>query len=250
MIQNNNSIASSILSAHQPNFLPWLGYFSKINQSHIFVFSDDVHYSKQQNVNRATFLDSCGNEFLWHIPIKKNPDGRIYEKLICHDERRVFARGASKIRIEYRKAPFFDELLDFIDQIERAFDSIKSLAEFNIFCIEKISNHLKIESIFLRGSNYGLQNYSANERLLYRAKVLEIPIYLCGLGASGYQDDKWLIERGMKIHYVNYSELNFYGDDLRHSILHLISLYGLNNLKNFIVNSSFRAGEKEDASKI
>lgn len=250
MIQNNNPITSPILSAHQPNFLPWLGYFSKINQSHIFVFSDDVYYSKQQNFNRATFLDSCGNEFLWHIPIKKNPNGRIYEKLICHDEKRVFSRGTSKIRNEYKKTPFFDELLDFIDQIERAFDSMKSLAELNIFCIEEISKNLKIESIFLRGSDYGLQNYSANERLLYRAKVLEIPIYLCGQGASGYQDDKWLIERGMKIQYVNYSEMDFYGDDLQYSILHLISLYGLNNLKIFFANSSFRSGEKKNAAKI
>ena len=127
---------------------------------------------------------------------------------------------------------------------------MKSLAELNIFCIEEISKNLKLESIFLRGSDYGLQNYSANERLLYRAKVLEIPIYLCGQGASGYQDDKWLIERGMKIQYVNYSEMDFYGDDLQYSILHLISLYGLNNLKNFFANSSFRSGGGENAGKI
>jgi len=249
MISNGNFLASSILSAHQPNFLPWLGYFSKINQSHIFVFSDDVRYSKQQNISRATFLDEIGNEFFWQIPIKKNPSGRIYEKLLCHEESRVFDRGASKLRNEYKKAPFYNDLLSLIDQIELAFYSIKHIAEFNIFCIKLIANYLKIESIFLKGSDYGLQDYSANERLLFRAKVLGIPTYLCGQGASGYQDDRWLNERGMDVRYVNYSELDFYGDDLRHSILHLIALYGVNSIKNFIFNSSYRAGENADVAR-
>jgi hypothetical protein len=250
MSQINNYSESTILSAHQPNFLPWLGYFLKINQSHIFVFSDDVYYSKQQNFNRATFLDSRGEEFIWHIPVQKKPTGRIYEKLICHDEVRVFSNGASKIRNEYKKTPFFHELIELVDQIEEAFNSMKSLAEFNIFCIETISNLLMIKSIFLKGSSYGLQNYSANERLLYRAKALGVPDYLCGVGAAGYQNDKWLIEQGMKIHYVNYSELSFFKDNSQYSILHLIPLYGINNLRNFIVNSVFRAEEKLHVSKI
>lgn len=240
MIPSTNTSDSKILSAHQPNFLPWLGYFAKINQSHIFVFSDDISYSKQQNINRTSFLDSNGNEFLWHLPVKKKPGGRIYEKLLCHEEGRVFDHGVSKIRTEYKRTPFYSELIAIVDQIEHAFYSVNYLAEFNIFGIRIISDYLNIQNNFLRGSDYGLQDYSANERLLYRAKVLGIPTYLCGQGASSYQDDKWLVERGMKIQYVNYSELDFYGDEFKRSILHLVSHYGIDSLKNFLENSSFR----------
>ena len=37
----------------QPTYLPWIGYFDLIKQSDIFVFLDDVQYTKQdwRNIN-------------------------------------------------------------------------------------------------------------------------------------------------------------------------------------------------------
>ena len=71
-----------IQSAHQPNFLPWIGYFAKINQSHVFVFSDDVRYSKQQLTNRANFIDVNGKTFTCTIPVNKTSGSRLFEKTI------------------------------------------------------------------------------------------------------------------------------------------------------------------------
>jgi hypothetical protein len=33
-----------IVSIHQPNYLPWIGYFNKISRSDIFVIFDDVQF--------------------------------------------------------------------------------------------------------------------------------------------------------------------------------------------------------------
>jgi hypothetical protein len=38
-----------ILSIHQPNYLPWLGFFDKIKQSDIFVIFDNVQYPRGKN---------------------------------------------------------------------------------------------------------------------------------------------------------------------------------------------------------
>lgn len=228
-----------VLSAHQPNFLPWIGFFSKINQSQVFVFSDDVRYSKQQNINRSYFLDSNGNQFFWRLPVKKKPSGRVYEKTLCYDECRIFEHDISKVRFEYRKTPYFKDLLILLDKVEENFNSIQNLSEFNISCIKLIAQSLEIQSYYLRGSEIGLQNYAANERLLQRAKILEIPNYLCGQGASEYQDDKWLMENGLKIFYVNYSEIGYFGEHAHYSILHLISMFGLENIKHHFINSVY-----------
>ena len=43
-----------IVGIHQPEYLPWLGFFDKISQSDIFVMLDNVQYEKNyfQNRNR------------------------------------------------------------------------------------------------------------------------------------------------------------------------------------------------------
>ena len=45
-----------VVAIHQPNYLPWLGYFAKISEADEFVFLDDVQYSKNSYTNRVKVL--------------------------------------------------------------------------------------------------------------------------------------------------------------------------------------------------
>ena len=40
-----------ILAAHQPAYLPWLGYFDKLSRSDIFIFLDSVQFEKNSFLN-------------------------------------------------------------------------------------------------------------------------------------------------------------------------------------------------------
>ena len=35
-----------IVSIHQPNYLPWIGFFDKIKRSDVFVLLDDVQFPR------------------------------------------------------------------------------------------------------------------------------------------------------------------------------------------------------------
>ena len=37
-----------ILAAHQPQYLPWLGYLHKISDTDVFLILDDVQYKKNE----------------------------------------------------------------------------------------------------------------------------------------------------------------------------------------------------------
>ena len=39
---------TKLLSAHQPVYLPWLGFFHKLFVSDLFVIFDDVPFSKKK----------------------------------------------------------------------------------------------------------------------------------------------------------------------------------------------------------
>jgi hypothetical protein len=65
-----------IVSIHQPNYFPWVGYFYKRMKSDIFVFLDDVQFSKnsynQLSDHFITRVSILG--LLFNIGIKSTKD--------------------------------------------------------------------------------------------------------------------------------------------------------------------------------
>ena len=57
-------MGDKIVAIHQPNFLPWIGYFYKIVKSDIFVFLDNVQYTKNSFINRNKIKTSQGEMWL------------------------------------------------------------------------------------------------------------------------------------------------------------------------------------------
>lgn len=49
-----------VLASHQPDFFPYMGYFYKMFQSDVFVFSDNVQYSKTGRHNYNEILTANG----------------------------------------------------------------------------------------------------------------------------------------------------------------------------------------------
>ena len=47
---------------HQPEYLPWLGFFKKMMSSELFVFLDDAQFRKKGWQNRNRIVDRKGKE--------------------------------------------------------------------------------------------------------------------------------------------------------------------------------------------
>ncbi|MFY3792737.1 WbqC family protein [Ureibacillus sp. MALMAid1270] len=58
------------VSIHQPNYLPWIGYFNKLDQSNCFVFLDKADVLKGSVLNRNYILYPNGKTLLT-VPLKK-----------------------------------------------------------------------------------------------------------------------------------------------------------------------------------
>src|SRR3982750_3176011 len=59
-----------VVSIHQPNYIPWLGYFHKMIKSDFFVLLDNVQYVKGTVANRNYIKDKKGEACLLSVSVK------------------------------------------------------------------------------------------------------------------------------------------------------------------------------------
>ena len=61
-----------IVSIHQPEHFPYLGYFQKMADTDAFVLLDNVNYRKNYFQNRNRFMNKNGVEEWFTIPVPKD----------------------------------------------------------------------------------------------------------------------------------------------------------------------------------
>ncbi|MBV8758449.1 MAG: WbqC family protein, partial [Deltaproteobacteria bacterium] len=73
-----------IVAAHQPAYLPWLGYLDKMAKADVFVVMDDLQYEAQNFQNRNRIKLNNGAAWLT-VPLEKGPQSqRICDKSISN----------------------------------------------------------------------------------------------------------------------------------------------------------------------
>ena len=66
-----------IISIHQPEHFPYMGFFQKMSACDLFVILDNVKYKKGSFQNRNRFLNSSGNEEWFTVPVEKKATSKI-----------------------------------------------------------------------------------------------------------------------------------------------------------------------------
>jgi hypothetical protein len=198
-----------IVAIHQPNFLPWLGFFNKIIQSNTFILFDDVQFPKTGGVwtNRHYFLDNGIKK--WHtVAISRNFSGskKINEIKLAPDInwREQYLK---KITHSYSKAKYFSETYQFLQQ---SLDyKTEFLCDLNIHLIYAVLSALDISNTSLVKSSSLLKSGSSNELLCSLTKAVGANTYLSGGGAEGYMDESVFTSNEINIVYQNYNLVGY-----------------------------------------
>ena len=138
-----------IISIHQPNYFPWAGYFYKIMKSDIFVFLDDVQFSKNSFTNRANIIEN--KKKVWATLPVKNKIGTDISKIKIADEQWK-NKHLSKIKNSYGKSIHFSELWEKINILINSINS-NNLADINKNIIIGICDWLDFRTNFYTSSD-------------------------------------------------------------------------------------------------
>ena len=199
----------STIAIHQPNFLPFYGYFSKIASCDHFVFLDDVQYEKGSYTNRVKIFDRSKNEGTWlTCQLSAFRFGLTIDEVLLEPSLLWKTKHLKSLQLNYSKAKYFAEIYGLVEKVYQK--SHQRLLEFNLDLIYSFSDYLGIpHSRFHRSSEFHLTTKS-NERLIEICQILECNTYLHGKGAVKYHDPHLFEEKGIRLtpvdHNIVYSQ--------------------------------------------
>lgn len=185
----------------QSNYIPWKGYFDIINDVDLFIFYDDVQYTKNDWRNRNLIMTPQGPQWL-SIPV-----GQEINRLVCDvmiPKNSWANKHLKTLQQNYSRAPYYESIRKFIDGIYlgRTWDN---LSELNHYLIEKISRqYLGTTTEFSDSLEYQLHG-SRQERLLGLLAQVGATSYLSGPAARSYIIEEDFSRAGIELIYKDYS---------------------------------------------
>lgn len=172
-----------IVAAHQPHFLPWLGYLNKLANADVFVWLDTVQYRKNYFQNRTRIIGRDGAERWLTLPVHASLDTCIADVAIADPRWRRRVRAT--LEECYGRAPHFVELAPpLLAALEDAPDA---LAEANLRLLRVLLTQLGLTGTrVVRASELGPAPEEPSERLAALCARLGATTYVAGRGGHGY----------------------------------------------------------------
>ena len=195
----------TLVAAHQPNFLPWLGYFDKIRRADVFVVLDDVQFEKSGAgtwTNRVQ-IRVAGDPAWITVPVVRAYHGtRAISEMQIDSGSQWREKLLRTIELNYRRAPYFDAVYPWLASLVRL--ESDSLLEYNMNAIQATLTRIGLANTRLVASSSLDVRSRATERIIELVQVAGGDSYLAGGGAQGYQVDDRFAEAGLRLVYQDF----------------------------------------------
>jgi hypothetical protein len=188
-----------LVTGHQPNYLPYIGFFHKISLADTFVIVDVVQYVKRGPfgwISRNRIRTAQG--WIWlTVPVKTK--GKFHQSIMEAevDNSTPWAHKHLKsIERSYQNSPYFHKYFEFFQQIY--LEKWLLLAELNEAIILYLIDALGIKVKIVKASQLGLDykapdtdnknDSSASELIIQICRKLDSDSYIHGKHGQDYLD--------------------------------------------------------------
>jgi hypothetical protein len=190
----------------QPTYLPWLPFFERMAASDIFIYLDDVKYSKNSFHNRNAVKGPNGR-LLLTVPVhyKGNSDALINE-ILTDDRTKWQDKHIKTVQQCYSKSPFYkhynDEIISLYEQ------KGKRLIDFILPIIEFLKRELGIKTPCYLSSGINVPG-NRNEKLVNLCKHFNGTHFIVKPGTEEYHPSEEFLPFGIKFYHLRYSSFQY-----------------------------------------
>ena len=180
---------------HQPDFVPYLGFFQRLLMSQHFILLDDVQFIRRGWQHRDRIKGRNGQVWLT-LALRKGDYHQLINEVELSDDPKWIEDNLNLLRECYGKARYFDEIFPQVESVYRA--GHRRMIEFNCALLDLAMKHFDISVPISRASEYGISTTSS-VRLLALVQARQGDAYLTGTGSRDYLDEGMFRSAGVQV---------------------------------------------------
>lgn len=191
-----------VLGSVQPSYLAWIPLFKRIKMSDVFVYLDDVEYSKNSFHNRNRIKTSQGALMLTVPILYKGHSTDFIKDMPINNNLNWAIKHWRSIEQSYSKTKYFNQLSPWLWE---NFYSKKweCLADLNIALIEFFRKFLKIKTKCYRSSTLNVEG-EGNEKLVNLCKKLGATKFIVKPGTEHYHPKEFFKNHRIEFNYFTF----------------------------------------------
>lgn len=183
---------------HQPDFLPWLGFFHRLSKADLYIALDHVQFvtgTSRSWTHRDRLKTPTGARWLT-VSVQKMPLGTPINEIRLSSHPGWRAANLNLIRESYRSAPHF---LDIFPRLEALYTrDDEHLVDMTLASIDLVADML-VTTVPRRLSSELSPKGSGNAMLVDLLRKVGATQYLSGLGARAYFDPAPFAAAGIEV---------------------------------------------------
>jgi len=184
-----------IVAVHQPQYLPWLGYFDKMRRADVFCFLDNVQYKKNDWQNRNRIKTARGWQWLT-VPVHYQFPQKITEVTI-NNTVKWKKKHIQTLISNYNRTPYFKQSLDMFEQVYS--ETWDSLSDLNIFLIKCLRSAFGLDRRpTVKASDFDLRE-DPTDRLIDICTAMNADTYLSGQDGVKYMNMERFRQSGIRV---------------------------------------------------
>jgi WbqC-like protein family len=197
------------MAMHQPNYVPWLGYFHKLASCDWFVHLDAVQFPRGQSFAARNRIKTPSGVAWLTVPVSRphGRDGRVAYSEVGFADTGWRDKHLKTVEMSYRRAPFFDEVFALYEAGLRVGDS---LVEVNLALIGAFADHIGITSKQERLSALLPEFGQKNALIAEISASVGATAYLSGTGGGReYADPELLAASGVELRFDEFEPAEY-----------------------------------------
>ena len=192
------------VAIHQPQFMPWLGYFDKMDRADCFILLDTVQYKKNEWQNRNRIKTTQGTQWLT-VPVTYQFPARIDEVRVT-DAVNWRNKHWQALVTNYTRAPFWSGQEGALRTLyERDWEQ---LADVNRASIEWLREVFGIDTSMLWASEMEAGD-EPTQRLIDLCRGAGAEVYLAGADGRNYMNIERFSRAGIEVIFQEYGHPSY-----------------------------------------